>query len=137
MKTNPSTPDQPEAPSDWEAIARYLSGESSPAESERIARWLGEHPSDAAVVAALDKAMASLALRDASGVDVESALQQAAARRDAPSTLSERRSERRSATRHIPRTTASPWRMVTLLAAAAVIVLAARAVLQRKDGANP
>ena len=137
MKTNPSTPDRPDAPNDWEALARYLAGESSPAESERVALWLAENPADADLVAALDKAMTSLALRDAVDVDVEGALQRVAARRDAPNTPMKRQSRRRPATRRTPQTITSPWRMVTLLAAAAVIILAARAVLQRKSGANP
>jgi transmembrane sensor len=137
MKPNPSTPDQPDTPNDWEAIARYLAGESSPAESERIALWLAEHPSDANVVAALDKAMASLALREGADVDVESALQTVAVRRDAPESLIQRQSQRRRPTRLIAQTTTSPWRLITLLAAAAVIILAARTVLQRNSGANP
>jgi len=137
MKPNPSTPDQPDAPHDWEAIARYLAGESSPDESERIALWLAEHPSDANVVAALDKAMASLALREAADVDVESALQKVVARRDAPESLIRRQSHRRRPSRRIRQTTTSSWRLVTWLAAAAVILLAARTVLQRNSGANP
>jgi transmembrane sensor len=137
MKPNPSTPDQPDSPNDWEAIARYLAGESSPAESERIALWLAENPSDANVVAALDKAMASLALREAADVDVESALQRVAVRRDAPESLVKPQSQRRRPTRRIAQTTTSPWRLVSLLAAAAVIILAARTVLQRNSGAKP
>ena len=134
MKNKPSTPDQPSTPNDWEAIARYLSGESSPAESERVARWLNEHPADAELVAALDKAMASLALHESSDVDVEGALRTVGARRDAPVPLTERKFTTRPARTHAKRTTASPWRFVTYLAAAAVIILAARAVLHRGLG---
>ena len=136
MKNNPSTPDQPDAPYDWEAIARYVSGESSAAEAERIARWLDEHPSDAELVAALDKAMSNLGLRDATDVDVEGALQSVAARRDEPIILTDRRPNRDLRARRVSRTMHSPWRRVTILAAAAVIIFAARAVLQRKDGAS-
>ncbi|HEY2375646.1 MAG TPA: FecR domain-containing protein [Gemmatimonadaceae bacterium] len=135
MKNTPSTPDQPIAPIDWEAIARYLSGESSPADSERIAQWLDEHASDAELVAALDKAMASLVLRDASDVDVERALRSVAARRDKPIPITERKSTLRPVSQHVTTTTASSWRMVTLLAAAAVVILAARAVLERRGSA--
>jgi transmembrane sensor len=131
MNYNPSTPDQPKAPFDWEAIARYLSGESSPTESERIARWLDDHAADAELVAALDKAITSLALRDAANVDVESALRAVTARRDAPVPINERKLTPRPVRKHSTRATVSPWRMVTLLAAAAVIIFAARAVLEK------
>jgi len=136
MKNTPTTPDQPNAPYDWEALARYLSGESSATETERIARWLEGHPSDAELVAALDKAMASIGLRDATDVDVESALQRVTARRDEPITRRERETGRTLTARRIPQTTVSPWRMITLLAAAAMIIFAARAVLQRKESAS-
>jgi len=136
MKNNPSTPNQPNAPYDWEAIARYLSGESSAAEAERIARWLEEHPSDAELVAALDKAMASLGLHDTADVDVESALQRVAARRGEPTRVTDRKTRRDLAARHVRQTTRSPWRVVTMLAAAAIIIFAARGVLQRKGGAS-
>lgn len=132
MNYNPSTPDEPTAPFDWEAIARYLSGESSPTESQRISRWLDEHEADAELVAALDKAMSTLALRDAADVDVESALRTVTARRDAPAPINKRKLTPRPVRKHSTRTTVSPWRMVTLLAAAAVVIFAARAVLQKK-----
>ena len=131
MNNNPSTPDTPKPPIDWEAIARYLSGESSSSESARIARWLDENSADAEVVAALDKAIASLALRDAGDVDVESALLLVTAKRDAPVPISERKTAPRPARRHVTKTTGSPWRLVTLLAAAAVVLFAARAVLEK------
>src|SRR5689334_11819141 len=136
MNHNPSTPDEPNAPFDWEEIARYLAGESSPTESERVARWLQEHKADAEMVAALDKAIASFALRDAAHVDVESALRAVTARRDAPIPINERKSTSRPVRTETNRTTASPWRMVSLLAAAAVVILAARAVLQSKGSAT-
>ncbi|HKW47349.1 MAG TPA: FecR domain-containing protein [Gemmatimonadaceae bacterium] len=123
MNNNPSTP------IDWEAIARFLAGESSPAESERVARWLDEHAADAELVAALDKAMATLVLPEAADVDVEGALRTVIARRDAPVPIKERKKRN-------TRTTVSPWRMVTLLAAAAVVILAARALLERKGNAT-
>jgi transmembrane sensor len=137
MNTDQATPDHSDAPIDWEAVARYLSGESSPAESERIAQWLAERPADAQMLAALDNAMASLALRDTSDVDVESALRAVSAKLDAPVASPAPPRRHRVARRRLYQTTASPWRAVTLLAAAAVIVLAARALLQRKGSVVP
>src|SRR5437868_3768694 len=136
MKNTPPTPDDSNAPDDWETLARYLAGESSPDEAERIARWLAERPADAELLAALDNAMAGLALRDAPGVDVEAALRRVAARRDEIVTPIKTTTRRNPVPQRLVRTTASPWRIVTLLAAAAVIILAARTVLLRKDGAS-
>jgi transmembrane sensor len=42
---------------DWEKLGRYLTGESTPEEAAEMRRWLDEHPSDAAVIAALDAAI--------------------------------------------------------------------------------
>ena len=136
MKNIPPTPDDSNAPDDWETLARYLAGESSPGEVERMVRWLAERPADAELLAALDNAMAGLALRDAPGVDVEAALRRVAARRDEIVTPIKTTTRRNPVPQRLVRTTASPWRMVTLLAAAAVIILAARTVLLRKDGAS-
>jgi transmembrane sensor len=128
-KTNPSAP-----PVDWDALARYVAGESSAQESERIAQWLDEHKADAELVAALDNAMTGLALRGDAGIDVEAALANVAAKRDAPEVgQAERLQPPRRDTRFIRRT-ASPWRAVAFLAAAAAIVVAARLVLYRPEG---
>jgi transmembrane sensor len=123
MRNDPETPDHSDRSIDWEALARYLAGESSAAESERIARWLAEHKADAELLAALDNAMSGLALRDIPGVDVEAALGRVAARLDAPPT------RLAFAPRRSP-----AWRAVALLAAAAAVVFAARVVLERKAG---
>lgn len=129
MQNKPSTPGPSKAPFDWETLARYLAGECSLDESERIARWLADHPADSQLLASLDNAMATLALRDAVDVDVEGALQHVAERRDARP-----ESAAPATPKAIPfhRRTAFPSRLVTALAAAAVIIVAARAVLQRK-----
>jgi transmembrane sensor len=67
--TGPRT--SPTAP-DWDAIARYLAGESSASEAEAVRRWLDAHPSDAKAIAALDAAVGTHAPRPM--VDVEAAL---------------------------------------------------------------
>jgi transmembrane sensor len=74
---------------DWEAIGRYLAGESSAAERERIERWLAAQPADSRLIATLDAAVSRLALTDAStaGIDVEAALKQVNARRAAAPVL--------------------------------------------------
>lgn len=67
--TGPFT--SPTAP-DWDAIARYLAGESSASEASLVRRWLDAHPADAKAFAALSSAVAANA--PASSVDVEAAL---------------------------------------------------------------
>lgn len=130
--------DRPDDPIDWESLARYLAGESSAAESVRIQQWLTEHKADAELLTALDNAMSSLALRDVADVDVEGALARVAARRDARFNASDVAS--RGAVRDVAsgRRSRFTWRAGALIAAAAVIVLAARLVLdQNGSGGAP
>ena len=127
----PQNTDPSGASIDWVALARYLAGESSVAESERISQWLAEHKADAELVGALHKAMASLALRDAGDVDVEGALSRITQRRESPSGDPGTQSRRLPREPRDSRRTASIWRPVAILAAAAAIVIAARLLLQR------
>ena len=133
MTHDPTPPPNSAAPIDWETLARYLTGECSLDESERVAQWLAEHPADSQLLASLDNAMADLALRDSGDIDVEAALRRVTARRDARS---------QAAAPALPRViplhgkSVFPWRTIAALAAAAVVIFAARAVLQRKVGAT-
>jgi len=136
MLNDSNTPDRSEPSVDWEALARYLAGESSAAESEQIAGWLEEHKADAALLQALDNAMANLALRDVPDVDVEAALSSVTARRDAEVPARDAIPLPTAAIQRRPRKTAPVWRAVTFLAAAAAIVVAARVVLHGNEGAN-
>lgn len=68
----------------WEAIARYLAGESPAEEQAAVRQWLAEHPADAKTVAALDDALGRVALGPTSGIDVEAALARVKGRRDQP-----------------------------------------------------
>jgi transmembrane sensor len=70
--TNPTAPD-------WELIARYLAGESTPAEAAEVERWLAAHPTDARAIASLDAATKGLA--PARALDVEAALRNVKTRR--------------------------------------------------------
>lgn len=122
---------------DWEALARYLAGESSEEESERIGQWLKEHKADAALVAALDKAVAGLALGAHDDLDVDGALARVAERRDSTSGEAAMRARRPPHELRYSRRTASTWRAVAILAAAAAVVVAARLVLQRGGERSP
>ena len=109
---SPSSPshDSTGESTDWEALARYLAGESSESESERIGQWLREHKADAALLTALDKAVSGLALGEQDDIDVDRALAQVVDRRDATSgnaAIPMRRSPREL---RYSRRTASTWR---------------------------
>ncbi len=67
---------------DWEAIARYLAGESSTQETVLIEALLAERPADRDFLAVLDRAMSEIAEEMASSVKVEDALALVKARRD-------------------------------------------------------
>lgn len=107
---------------DWDAVGRYLAGESSGAEAEAVRAFLAAHPQDAVLLAHLDAAITKVATRPAARVDVESALQRVRARRtDTPVVL---RTLPREALQR-PRRTMS-WRVLGIpaLAAAAAILIA-------------
>lgn len=68
----------------WEAVARYLAGESPAEEQAAVREWLARHPEDARLVTALDDALDRVTSGpDAErGIDVEAALAGVKARRD-------------------------------------------------------
>ncbi len=65
---------------DWDAIARYLAGESSGEDAERLRRWLEDHPVDCELVERLKDA----AHVEPVEVDVEAALRRVHARMHEP-----------------------------------------------------
>ncbi len=58
---------------DWEVLARYLTGESSPGEAESVRHWLAEDPSRKRILSVLDLAT-KLERRSDGEIDVEAAL---------------------------------------------------------------
>jgi ferric-dicitrate binding protein FerR (iron transport regulator) len=56
-------------PYDWDALARYVSGESTPDEERAVRSWLDERPERARLIAALQQSIEGFAA-DASDVDV-------------------------------------------------------------------
>jgi transmembrane sensor len=117
-------PGSPTEPVDWEALARYLAGESSPAEAESMRRWLEAHPDRGVLVAALDRSMNRLAYQPPPDLDVEAALRSVRARRDEPSV----RSLSNRAAGAAKRTLAPSPRRWTVLGLRAAAVLAAIAI---------
>lgn len=61
----------PATPPDWDAIARFLAGESDAAEAAVVRAWLEAHPEDRALVQRLD---AAATVDMAADVDVDAAL---------------------------------------------------------------
>ena len=69
----------------WDAVARYLAGESPAEEQAAVRQWLAAHPADAKTVAALDDVLNRATLgANAPNIDVEAALAKVKARRDKP-----------------------------------------------------
>jgi transmembrane sensor len=119
--TGPRAPLADDASPDWEALARYLAGESPPDEARAMAAWLAAHPADAAMLGALDAAVGRAAHADAApDVDVEAALRRVTVRRDR-----EREggaSSVRPLRRLAPRRLAPRWRVGAMAAAAAALL---------------
>ena len=66
---------------DWEAIARYLTGESPSAEATRVNTWLDANPDERVLLERLDQSLDTASQRDEGGiVDVEAALARVRAR---------------------------------------------------------
>jgi transmembrane sensor len=59
---------------DWDALGRYVSGESPPAEAEAIRRWLEEDPSRRSVLQGLDDVLGHVQFTSPKELDVEAAL---------------------------------------------------------------
>jgi transmembrane sensor len=76
QRINRSSPAGEPAP-DWEAIARHLTGESSPEEDAQVRRWLEQHPGERALVERLNEVAVPGEPED---VDVEAALRNVHAR---------------------------------------------------------
>ncbi|HEV8218088.1 MAG TPA: FecR domain-containing protein [Gemmatimonadaceae bacterium] len=98
---------------DWEAIARYLAGESQPEESSIIEQWLEAHPHDRELVERLD----AEATIDPADVDVEAALASVHARMAAAETSRPRVLSMAPARRPLWQ----PLSVIGLLAAAAAV----------------
>src|SRR5262245_35641778 len=109
----PSNPAGVPAP-DWDAIARYLAGESSADEASRVARWLEAHPADKYLV---DQLNAGDVISVPTDVDVEAGLERVHARMHERSSAPKLTLQRGGAARPSPRLAA----LVTAAIAAGII----------------
>ncbi|HEX8274749.1 MAG TPA: FecR domain-containing protein [Longimicrobiaceae bacterium] len=120
---------------DWEALARYLAGESPPAEAESVRAWLAADPEREALYGGLDDALGRLAVAPPAGLDVEAALRRTRERMREPEPIP---LASRAARRAAP--AAPSWRAPALRAAAAVVLLLGAALawwsLRERGGAG-
>lgn len=134
---------------DWERLARYVAGESPADEVRDVERWLGAHPADAEVLAALGQAISRVAAPPAVGpsaeIDVEAALRRVKARREQPQVVALPLAARANAHRPnahqptAPRANAARpgWRVGSLAAAAAALLAVGVARWQSERAAGP
>ena len=120
MTTPPATPPDGLDPqsADWEALARYLAGESPADERARLEQRLTAQPQDKALVAELGAMMRRMSARSSADIDVEAALQKVKTRlHDSKAGVIDINRARKTEQRRLP------WR-TPVLALAAVAVLA-------------
>jgi transmembrane sensor len=119
---------------DWDALARYLAGESSAEEAATMRRWLDARPERAELVAALQRSLASLDV-GTTDVDVEAALRSVHARIKEQATGSPALTVDHGGSRkRLPHWEPRPipiWQRNGLRAAAAVLVLVGAGLVWR------
>ena len=130
---------------DWDAIARFIAGESDPVESRAVQAWLDAHPDDAWLVAAVQRRAGMAEARAELSVNVDEALARVRARMhaetvaDAPPRLSvsdggAARDAAGKRAPYAPRIATIPaaprgirgWQVALLASAAAVVLVVAR-----------
>lgn len=74
MEKDESVPGSATPDTDWEALARYLAGESPADEADAVRGWLAEDPARRAVLDALDRALTRGATPPPANLDVDAAL---------------------------------------------------------------
>ncbi|MFL5620013.1 MAG: FecR family protein [Gemmatimonadaceae bacterium] len=133
--------DQPDLDPHWEGLARYLAGESSPEEEERIRAQLAADAERAALVNALDAALVRPEEVPLSQREVEVALTSVMARRDLAVDRASQPSPDVIPMAPRPkaplRQTPSRWRTAGLRAAAAVLLVAGLTVVWRGSRSTP
>lgn len=118
MTSENSHPTPPVDSEPWDALARYLCGESPPGEVEAVRRWLDAVPARAELLAALERATRRLQFRAPADLDVEAALRRVRARQDEPALRL-----LPGGARPAPEPGRARWRTISIRIAAAVALL--------------
>ena len=117
---------------DWDALARYLAGESSNEEAATMRRWLDARPERAELVAAMQRLITNVGVSD---VDVEAALRSVHARINEQATGTPALTvDRGGSPKRMPRWEPRPipiWQRNGLRAAAVVVLLVGAGFLWR------
>jgi transmembrane sensor len=127
---------QPDGPVDWDALARYLAGESPAEEASAMRQWIAEDAARENLVSTLNRSIDRLAFRAPAGLDVEGALARVSARLDLPAASTPPAQARAP----LPRGWAAGWGVPVLRAVAMVVLLVGGAVFfwqatqQQQDG---
>ena len=132
-------------PYDWDALARYIAGESTPAEQRAVEAWLAARPERGELVAALRQSIDGLAADSADtadDVDVEAALRRVHTRMAEPAGVmvampSPARRLRIERTERTIATASRRWRAIGSLAAAAALVVVAIGIWNTRRQAAP
>jgi transmembrane sensor len=123
----------PDLDAEWEALARFLAGESAPDEEQRLRGVLAADPDRAALLAALDAALTIPSQAPLASAEVEAALVAVRARRGPE--LANEGSPGSAPLRERPSVQLArlrwQWRHAGLRAAAAVLVVAGASMLWR------
>jgi transmembrane sensor len=126
----------PDESVDWDALARYLAGESAAEEASAMRQWVAEDPAREELVSTLDRSINRLTYRAPAGLDVEGALARVSARLDLPAASTPPAPARAP----LPRGWTAVWGVPVLRAAAMVVLLVGGAVFfwqatqQQRDG---
>lgn len=106
---------------EWEALARYAAGESTPEEASAIRTWLEQDPARSALLELLEQHAGRLQSSE-QPIEVEAAWRRVAVRMEEPAVLAFAAPEER---------TGPAWRRTALRVAAAIVLLVAGAALWR------
>ena len=112
----------------WEALARFVAGESSPAEAAEIRGWLADDPAREQLLAALTRSVDRVAYTPAD-LDVEGALRRVKARMAEPNVLSLEPARLGRAER-----ARAPWRRMGFRVAAAITIVLGATLIWRATG---
>lgn len=141
MTTDHANGGSEDSQGEWEALARYLAGESSPAEAAEMQRFLGSSAQDSALVGSMQRVFDRLPVTASAGdIDVDAAFARVMQRRDVEAPASRvpftvTRGDAPRFGRKPQRASSRPrWMTPAIAAAAAFIAFGAWRVVNVGDG---